>query len=83
MADADVLTLLSVQDGAPQYLLLARKSPYARLADQFPLYEKLEELAGDARNQTILTRDQLQTDVSESVIRVCRLSEPGGSEWNL
>lgn len=55
MADADVLTELSVQDGNPQYLLLARRTPYQHLAGQFQLYEKMEELASDEKNQTILT----------------------------
>jgi len=55
MADADVLTDLSVQEGDPQYLLLARKTPYQQLAGQFPLYDKLEELVSDENNHIILT----------------------------
>ena len=55
MAEADVLTSLSVHSGSPQYLLLARKSPYAALADRFPLYDRLEELACDEKNNIILT----------------------------
>ena len=54
MADAEVLTALSVREGAPQYLLLARRSPYRRLAARFPLYAQLEALA-DADNHVILT----------------------------
>lgn len=54
MAEADVLTALSVQYGAPQYLLLARKSPYELLANQFQLYAQLEKLAFNEDNQVIL-----------------------------
>ena len=35
-------------------LMLARKTPYQNLADQFPLYKQLEELASDKKNHTIL-----------------------------
>ncbi len=55
MAEADVLTALSVLDGQPQYLLLARQSPFRFLAGQYPLYTRLEELAGDEKNHVILT----------------------------
>ena len=55
MAEAEVLTDLSVQDGAPQYLLLSRKSTYQPLAEQFPLYLELEKLADDEKNCVILT----------------------------
>lgn len=55
MAEADVLTSLSVRNGQPQYLLLARKSPYAVLAERFPLYGRLKELACDEKNNVILT----------------------------
>lgn len=55
MAGADVLTALSVQDGAPQYLLLARRSPYPRLREAFPIYARLEALAGAEDNHVILT----------------------------
>ena len=54
IADADILTSLSVQDGKPQYLLLARKSAYAALTERFPLYRKLEEIASNEQNCTIL-----------------------------
>lgn len=54
MAEADILTALSVQDGVPQYLLLARKSPYEPLAGQFQLYAQLEKLAFNEDNQVIL-----------------------------
>ena len=54
IAEADILTSLSVQNGKPQYLLLARKSAYAALTEQFPLYGKLEEIAANERNCTIL-----------------------------
>ena len=54
MAEADVVTALSVQDGAPQYLLLARKTPYLSLSGQFPLYTQMEELAEDENNCVIL-----------------------------
>ena len=55
MAEADVLTALSVLDGQPQYLLLARQSPFRPLAGQYPLYARLEELAGNEKNHVILT----------------------------
>ena len=55
MADAGVLTVLSVRESAPQYLLLPRKSPYPRLAGRFPLYSELEALAGAEGNHVILT----------------------------
>ena len=35
-------------------LMLARKTPYQNLANQFPLYKQLEELASDKKNHTIL-----------------------------
>jgi len=54
IAEADVLSSLSVNNGLPQYLLLARKSPYESLAKRFPLYAQLEKLASDENNQTIL-----------------------------
>ncbi|MBR4347103.1 MAG: hypothetical protein IKP75_09280 [Oscillospiraceae bacterium] len=53
IADADVLTELSVQNSKPQYLLLARKSPYTVLADRFPLYSRLKELASNENNKLI------------------------------
>ncbi len=55
MAEAGVLTALSVQDGSPQYLLLTRKSAYPPLAERFPIYARLEELAGNEKNHVILT----------------------------
>ena len=55
MADADVLTALSVQNGAPQYLLLARRTPYQVLSGDYPLYTQLQELAGAGDNHVILT----------------------------
>jgi len=55
MADADVLTALSVREGAPQYLLLARRTPYRALAGRFPIYAQLERLAGDEDNRVIRT----------------------------
>ncbi len=55
MADAEVLTALSVHSGAPQYLLLARKSAYRSLSEAFPLYVQLEALAGAEDNHVILT----------------------------
>ena len=55
MAEADVLAALSVQAEEPQYLLLARRSPYARLAERFPVYARLEALAGNGNNRVILT----------------------------
>ena len=42
-------------DGAPQYLLLARKAPYASLSQRDPLYARMEALAGNANNHVILT----------------------------
>ncbi len=55
MAEADVLTSLSAGNGVPQYLLLARKSPYKSLAGKFPIYKRLEELACSEKNNVILT----------------------------
>ncbi len=55
MAEKDVLTALSVQGGSPQYLMLARKSPYQDLARQFPKYAQIEELASNEKNHIILT----------------------------
>lgn len=55
MADSEVLSALSVQNGFAQYLLLARKSLYQKLAEQFPMYSILEELASDENNRIILT----------------------------
>ena len=55
MAEAAVLTGYSAPGGVPQYLLLARRSPYASLAARFPLYAWLAILAGDERNHVILT----------------------------
>ena len=49
------MTDLSVQDGKPQYLMLARKSPYKTLAEQFAIYSDLEKLANNEKNQVILT----------------------------
>lgn len=54
IADANVLSDVSVYDGKPQYLLLARKSPYEELSDRFPLYIQLEDLASDENNNVIL-----------------------------
>lgn len=55
MAEADIMTDLSVQDGKPQYLMLARKSPYKHLAEQFAMYSELEKLANNEKNHVILT----------------------------
>ena len=55
MAGAEVLTELSVRNGRPQYLLLARKTPYLRLAPQFPTYAWLGEIAGNEANHVIYT----------------------------
>ncbi len=55
MAGADILTDLSVQDGKPQYLMLARKSIYKPLAEQFAMYSELEKLANNEKNHVILT----------------------------
>ncbi len=54
MAEADILTALSVRDGVPQYLLLARESPYQPLADQFEIYNQLECLASNEENHVIV-----------------------------
>ena len=45
----------AVQDGKPQYLMLARKSPYKHLAEQFAMYSELEKLANNEKNHVILT----------------------------
>ena len=55
MAQAEILTELSVQNNQPQYLLLARKSPYQKLASRFELYHALEKLAANENNSVILT----------------------------
>ncbi|MBQ4427265.1 MAG: hypothetical protein II881_05885 [Oscillospiraceae bacterium] len=55
MSDINVLTSLSVHEGAPQFLLLARKTPYESLADQFPIYKDLEYLASNEKNHVVLT----------------------------
>ena len=55
VSGAYLLTALSVQDGAPQYLLLAGESPYSHLAEAFPSYDRLESLAGAENNHVILT----------------------------
>ena len=57
MAEARILTALSVQEGEPQYLLLARRSAYAPLVEQFPIYGQLEKLGANAENHIILVPD--------------------------
>lgn len=54
IAEADVLSSLSVENGIPQYLLLARQSSYEPLVKQFPIYEQLEKMASNENNRTIL-----------------------------
>ena len=54
MTEADILAALTVQDGVPQYLMLARRSPYVSLAGQFPIYRQIEALASNAENHVIL-----------------------------
>ena len=54
IAEADALTALSVHGEEPQYLLVARKSPYSVLAERYPLYAQLEVLASDENNTVIL-----------------------------
>lgn len=54
IAEADVLSSVSVQNGVPQYLLLARKSAYEPLVKRFPLYAQIEKLASNENNQAIL-----------------------------
>lgn len=44
MADPSVLERLSVMGGKPQYLLLARRSVYDTIKDEYPLYGKLQEM---------------------------------------
>ena len=58
MAEADVMTALSVQDGEPQYLMLPRNSPYKTLIEQFTLYSELEKLANNEKNHVILTQNE-------------------------
>ena len=53
MADAEILTFLSDDNGEPAYLLLARQSPYTVLSEKFPLYNQLEKIASDENNQII------------------------------
>ena len=53
MADAEILTSLSDDNGEPAYLLLARQSPYTVLSEKFPLYNQLEKIASDENNQII------------------------------
>ena len=54
IADSDVLSSISVQNGSPQYLLLARNTPYETLIKSFPLYEQLEKLVLNEKNKVIL-----------------------------
>ena len=54
MAEAEALAALSVQNGVPQYLLPARRSPYGPLAERFPLYAQLMPLAFNEKNNVIL-----------------------------
>ena len=54
VAEADVLSALSVQNGDAQYLLLARKTPFQTLREQFPIYAELEKLASNDHNHEIL-----------------------------
>lgn len=54
ITESDVLSSLSVENGVPQYLLLARKSSYEPLVKRFPIYEQLEKIASDENNRTIL-----------------------------
>lgn len=54
MAEADILTDFSVGNGDPQYLLLARRSPYGPLSAQFPLYAQLEKIVFNEDNRVIL-----------------------------
>ncbi len=42
------------ENGAAQYLLLARKTPYQTLREGFPLYAELEKLASNDHNHMIL-----------------------------
>jgi thiamine pyridinylase len=53
ISSAQTLQDLSVVDGRPQYLMLARKSLYDTLSARFPLYSTLKELAFDERNSVI------------------------------
>ena len=55
LAEAEVLTALSVQEGKPQYLLLSRRAPYRSLSGLYPLYAQLEELAANDHNCVIRT----------------------------
>lgn len=54
MADSAILSALSLQEGKPQYLLIARKSLYADLIEEYPIYSRLEELAADQNNHVIV-----------------------------
>ena len=47
-----------MQDGKPQYLMLARKSPYKHLAEQFAMYSELEKLANNEKNHVIITQNE-------------------------
>ena len=54
MSEADILSSLTVQNEDPQYLLVARKSAYASLAERFPIYAQLKKLASNENNKVIL-----------------------------
>ena len=57
MAEAGILADLSAHGGRPQYLLLPRRSPYAALAERFPLYARLEEIAANGDSRVIRGAD--------------------------
>ncbi len=65
MADAEILSALAVHDGKPAYLLLARKSPYADLAKQDPIYVRLEQLAANPDNHVIIGAESIESKWSE------------------
>ncbi len=54
MAEADILSEVSVKEGAPQYLLLARASSYDALVEKYPLYSQLEKKSANEKNCAIL-----------------------------
>ena len=72
MVEADVLTALSVQGGAPQYLMLARKPPYQDLAKRFPKYAQIEEPAGNEKIANAETgserkRDRIRVELFQDI----------------
>jgi thiamine pyridinylase len=50
----------------PQYLLPARKSVYARMGSEYPIYEELKEIAYNPQNKLFLLGDNATTWLEEA-----------------